>query len=108
MTTGHERGAVRQRTFLVPNCKNTVKLPLKRVGAIADSPPHCENLDHSPSEQGEVMPTVETRLRQELRSCAVELRQLAYTLPHGVGEHALLQLSDRMHTAADQAVRKGA
>jgi hypothetical protein len=54
------------------------------------------------------MPTLETRLRQELRDCAIELRQLAYTLPHGVGEHALLQLSDRMRTAADHAVRKGA
>jgi hypothetical protein len=54
------------------------------------------------------MPTVETRLRQELRSCAVELRQLAYTLPNGVGEHDLLHLSDRMHAAADQLIRKGA
>jgi len=54
------------------------------------------------------MPTVERRLRQELRDYAVELRQLAYTLPHGVGEHALLRLSDRMHAAADQVVRRGA
>jgi hypothetical protein len=54
------------------------------------------------------MPTVETRLRQELRNCAVELRQLAYTMPNGVGEHDLLQLSDRMHAAADQPIRKGA
>ena len=54
------------------------------------------------------MPTLETLLRQELRDCAIELRQLAYTVPQGVGEHALLQLSDRMRAAADQAVRKGA
>ena len=54
------------------------------------------------------MPTIETRLREELRTCAVELRQLAYTMPHGVGEHGLLQLSDRMHAAADHVVRKGA
>ncbi|MFY2858749.1 hypothetical protein [Mycobacterium sp. THU-M104] len=54
------------------------------------------------------MPTVETRLRQELRTYAVELRQLAYTLPHGVGEHDLLQLSDRMREAAEQVTRKGA
>jgi hypothetical protein len=54
------------------------------------------------------MPTVETRLRQELHNCAVELRQLAYTVPNGVGEHDLLQLSDRMHAAADQPIRKGA
>ncbi|BBZ44248.1 hypothetical protein [Mycobacterium parmense] len=54
------------------------------------------------------MRTDETRLRQELRTCAVELRQLAYTLPHGVGEHALLQLSDRMRAAADEVIRKRA
>jgi hypothetical protein len=55
-----------------------------------------------------MMPTSETRLRQELRNCAIELRQLAYTLPNGVGEHGLLQLSDRMRAAADEAVPKGA
>ena len=54
------------------------------------------------------MPTLETRLRKELRDCAIELRQLAYTLPHGVGEHDLLRLSDRMRTAAEEAIRKGA
>ncbi|WP_197502805.1 MULTISPECIES: hypothetical protein [unclassified Mycobacterium] len=54
------------------------------------------------------MPTVEMRLREELRGYAVELRQLAYTLPLGVGEHDLLQLSDRMRAAADQVLRKGA
>jgi hypothetical protein len=54
------------------------------------------------------MPTLETRLREELRDCAIELRQLAYTLPLGVGEHDLLRLSDRMRTAAEDAVRKGA
>ncbi|WP_170874494.1 MULTISPECIES: hypothetical protein [unclassified Mycobacterium] len=53
------------------------------------------------------MPTIES-LREELRNYAVELRQLAYTMPHGVGEHALLQLSDRMHAAADHVVLKGA
>jgi hypothetical protein len=59
-------------------------------------------------DSGEVMPTIETRLRQELRNYAVELRQLAYTLPQGVGEHDLLRMSDRMHAAAEQVVRKGA
>jgi hypothetical protein len=54
------------------------------------------------------MPTVETLLRQELRNYAVELRQLAYTLPYGVGEHNLLQLSDRMRAAADHVESKGA
>ena len=51
--------------------------------------------------------TVEARLRQELRNYAVELRQLAYTLPDGVGEHDLLRLSERMHAAADRVVRRG-
>ena len=43
--------------------------------------------------------TVEGRLRQELRNYAVELRQLAYTLPSGVGENDLLRLSERMRAA---------
>jgi hypothetical protein len=54
------------------------------------------------------MPPIEATLRQELRDCALELRQLAYTVPHGVGEHKLLQLSERMRAAAEEAVRKGA
>jgi hypothetical protein len=54
------------------------------------------------------MHTVETLLRQELRNYAVELRQLAYTLPDGIGEHNLLQLSDRMRAAAELVDRKGA
>jgi hypothetical protein len=54
------------------------------------------------------MPTTDTRLREDMRNYAVELRQLAYTLPNGVGEHALLGLADKMRAAADNAVRKGA
>jgi len=50
------------------------------------------------------MPTVEARLRRELHQCAIELRQLAYTVPNGVGEYDLLQLSDRMSTAAQQVI----
>ena len=52
------------------------------------------------------MPTIEAQLRQELRNYAVELRQLAYALPYGVGEHALLRLSERMRAAADQVIPK--
>jgi hypothetical protein len=48
------------------------------------------------------MPTIEARLRRELRKYAIELRKLAYSLPHGVGEHALLQLSERMGATAAQ------
>jgi hypothetical protein len=48
------------------------------------------------------MPTIEAQLRQELRDYAVELRELAYTLPNGLGEHDLLGVSGRMRAAADQ------
>ena len=54
------------------------------------------------------MPTAETQLRQQLRNYAVELRQVAYTLPNGVGEHDLLRLSEQMRAAADQVISKGA
>jgi hypothetical protein len=58
--------------------------------------------------QEEIMPTIEARLRQQLRDYAVELRRLTYTLPNGVGEHDLLRLSERMRAAADVVVCKGA
>jgi hypothetical protein len=54
------------------------------------------------------MPTIEAQLRQELRDYAVEVRQLAYTLPNGAGEHDLLGLSGRMRVAADQVIPKDA
>jgi hypothetical protein len=53
--------------------------------------------------QEEIMPTLEAQLRQDLRDYAVEIRQLAYTLPEGVGEHDLLRLSGRMRATADEA-----
>jgi hypothetical protein len=40
------------------------------------------------------------QLRQDIHECAVELRKLAYTMPNGVGEHDLLQLSEQMITAS--------
>jgi hypothetical protein len=52
------------------------------------------------------MPTFEAQLRQDLRDYAVELRQLAYTLPEGVGENHLLQMSGRMRATADQVERQ--
>jgi len=52
------------------------------------------------------MPTFEAQLREDLRNYAVELRQLAYTLPEGVGEHHLLQMSGRMRATADEVVRQ--
>jgi len=52
------------------------------------------------------MPAFEAQLRQDLRNYAVELRQLAYTLPEGVGEHDLLGLSGRMRVTADQVERQ--
>jgi hypothetical protein len=51
------------------------------------------------------MLTLETRLLEELRNCAVELRQLAYTLHNGIGENDLLRLSERMRAAADDVVQ---
>jgi hypothetical protein len=46
-------------------------------------------LDHTskitPAELADFMPIVEAQLRHELRNYAVELRQLAYTMPNGVG-----------------------
>jgi len=59
-----------------------------------------------PEEEG--LFTVEARLLEELRNCSVELRQLAYTLQNGIGEHDLLRLSERMRATADEAVRNSA
>jgi hypothetical protein len=64
-------------------------------------------LDHtskiiSPAELADHMRTVEEQLREDLHNYANELRQLAYTLPNGVGEHGFLQLSGRMRVSADQ------
>jgi hypothetical protein len=47
-------------------------------------------------------------LENELRNCAVELRQLASTLQDGVGEHDLLRLSERMRAVADEVIRRRA
>jgi hypothetical protein len=52
------------------------------------------------------MPTFEAQLRQDLRNYAVELRQFAYALPEGVGEHDLLRLSGRMRATADRVERR--
>jgi hypothetical protein len=57
--------------------------------------------------QEEVMPFDEAQLRQELHKYAIELRQITYALPNGVGEHDLLRLSERMRAAADRVVRTG-
>ena len=67
-------------------------------------------LDHTskitPAELVGFMPAVEAQLRQELRNYAVELRQLAYTVPNGVGEHDFLRLPGRMCATADQVERR--
>jgi hypothetical protein len=52
------------------------------------------------------MLTFEAQLRRDLRNYAVELRQLAYTVPEGVGEHDLLRLSGRMRATADRVERQ--
>lgn len=61
----------------------------------------------TPAQLADFTPAVEAQLRRELRNYAVELRQLAYTVPNGVGEHDLLRLSGRMRATADQVVAKG-
>jgi hypothetical protein len=48
----------------------------------------------------------EAQLRQDLRTYAVELRQLANTLPNGVREHDLRRLSGRIRATADQVERQ--
>lgn len=58
-----------------------------------------------PAQLAGFMPAVEAQLRQDLHNYAVELRQLAYTVPNGVGEHDFLRLSGRMHATADQVER---
>jgi hypothetical protein len=60
----------------------------------------------TPAELAGFMPAFEAQLRQELRNYAVELRQLAYTVPNGVGEHDFLQLSGRMRASADHVERQ--
>src|SRR5271166_6410054 len=52
------------------------------------------------------MPTIEAHLRREMHKYATELRKLAYTVPNGVGEHDLLELSEVMNVAADETPEK--
>jgi hypothetical protein len=52
-------------------------------------------------DSSDIMPMIEARLRRKLHQFAVKLPKLAYTVPNGVGEHALLQLSEQMATTAD-------
>ena len=54
------------------------------------------------SGSSEVVTALETWVRRGLREYAVALRKLAYSLPNGVGERELLQLSEQMNTAASQ------
>lgn len=56
--------------------------------------------------QEETMHAFEAQLRQDLRNYAVELHQLAYSLPEGLGEHDLLRLSGRMRATADHVERQ--
>ncbi len=52
------------------------------------------------------MPTIEAHLRRELRKYAIETHKLAYTVPTGAVEYALLQLSERMDITADETPQK--
>ena len=42
----------------------------------------------------------------EIHKYAAELRKLAYTVPNGMGEHELLELSESMNVAADETPEK--
>jgi hypothetical protein len=65
------------------------------MGVIVDEQPIQRHV-RSADDNSELMPTTEAQLRQELRKYAVELHKLAYALPNGVGEQALLRLSAHM------------
>src|ERR1700761_149505 len=67
-----------------------------------------ERASRPSSFRGYAMISLQSRLEDELRNCAVELRQLAYTLQNGVGEHDLLRLSERMRAAADEVEHRDA
>ena len=45
-------------------------------------------------------------LRREMHKYAVELRKLAYTVPNGMAEYELLELSELMNIAADETPEK--
>lgn len=47
---------------------------------------------------------VERWVSRQLREYAVAVRTLAYSQPNGVGETALLRLSEQMNTAADKGL----
>jgi hypothetical protein len=99
---------MRQKTRAVNDMSNSRK---KASTPLADWQLDCVHFISGPQPvppKEKIMMPVESRLQDEMRSCAVELRQLAYTLQNGVGEHDLLRLSERMRAAADQVVRSGA
>lgn len=45
------------------------------------------------------------RVALKMRQFAVEVHRLAYQVPAGQGEYALLQLSQQMREAADEVLR---
>jgi hypothetical protein len=53
-----------------------------------------------------MIPTIEAHLRREIHKYAFELRKLAYTVPNGMAEHELLELSELMNVAADETPEK--
>jgi hypothetical protein len=95
---------------VLPSKTNWSEQPSRPHRTRVQDPEGAAMLDHTskitPAELAGFMPAFEAQLRQELRNYAVELRQLAYTLPNGVGEHDFLQLSGRMRATADQEERQ--
>jgi len=76
-------------------------IPLRRIDSEII---HFGRTNHQPDNAGssEVVTALEAWVRRGLREYAVALRKLAYSLPNGVGERELPQLSEQMNTAASQ------
>jgi hypothetical protein len=95
---------------VLPSKTNWSEQPLRPHRTRVLDPEGAAMLDQrskiTAAEFASFMPAVEAQLRRELHDYAVELRQLAYTVPNGVGEHGFLQLSGRMSASADQLERQ--
>ena len=77
----------------------------------------CERQNHAPaqplagatlcsSSQEKLCPQSRHTSGREIHKYAAELRKLAYTVPNGMGEHELLELSESMNVAADETPEK--
>jgi hypothetical protein len=95
---------------VLPSKTNWSEQPSRPHRTRVLDPEGAAMLDHTSkitsAELAGFMPAFEAQLRQDLRNYAVELRQLANTLPNGVREHDLRRLSGRIRATADQVERQ--